>query len=177
MRTTAIAVLLSVGTSACTYTYDYVRVPQPEVERAGHAVLEGSTTTVRTEKGQRIGVKGDTNVLHEDPTQKVSEFSLRSLADACWGTQSVPCSLTSGGEYKVRVKRTIPDKDAWLAAGLVTLASGVVATYVTAQVTCFSSWCDDVGKGVFVASDVALGALGAFAVAGFWYAVMRGLAN
>ena len=56
----------------------------------------------------------------------------------------------------IRVKRTIPDTDAILVAGVVTLGVGALATFVVGQVTCFTSWCDDVGKGFFIAGDVAL---------------------
>ena len=156
MRGVALALVASFACEGCTYTYDYVRAPQPEVERAGHELLTQSRASVRTDRGNRLTVDDETNVLHKDPSAHVSEFTLRSEADGCWGTKSAPCTLTSGGDYSIRVKRTIPDKDAWLAGTVITLGLGVVATYVTAQVTCFSSWCDDVGKGAFIASDVVM---------------------
>ncbi len=152
-------VCLACGTG-CTTTYEIVKVPQPEVERAGRDLLERPSATVRAEDGRRITVDREADVIRGYSSAKLRGFT-----------------STGPGDYEVGVRRRVVDKDTVLAVGAVALGLGLTAAFVAAQVTCFSSWCDDVGKGLFIASDVTLGVLGTLAVGGFFVAVMRGLSN
>ncbi len=74
--------------------------------------------------------------------------------------------------------RTVPDGSAILTGFIVTGVLAAVGGYVTANVTCFTSWCDDIGKGAFVAADITLGlTVSTVLVLGFFRAVYRGMNN
>lgn len=158
---------------------DYYPTGEPEVLRAGHVLLSQPTTTLRTEHGRRLTVDDDTWVKHTDDEDITEDQRFRWAANNCWGSQKhAPCVLGEGGDYSIGVHRRVPDGHAILTglavAGVVSLVGG----YVTANVTCFTSWCDDYGKGAFVAGDVVLGLAAATVVTlGFFAAVMRGLNN
>ena len=95
------------------------------------------------------------------------------MASSCWPSSTHPCKLTDPGNYAIGVERKVPDGGAILSGFLLAAVVG----FVTAQVTCFTSWCDDYGKGAFIGTDIGLGVVGVVAVIGFFLAVERGLNN
>lgn len=181
--------IAAVGNAACAEPWVVIPVEAPRVREAADELCAGAKrVTVQSTDGSSHEVNAEWRLVYLDRAlSPEGTWTLGQVGSACAPGSLVQCptdpsfisSLNRnnelvGGPWLETAKPAATPAGASVAGGL--LALGIVGGFVTAEVTCFTSWCSDGGKVAFVATDAAV-LIGALGIAAFWAAVAHGMNN
>jgi hypothetical protein len=173
-----VVLALCLATTGCVTSFDFVPVTQPELARAGRELVNADHARVHTVRGDE---QVDANSLFKVDTPDglhTGPWQLREAALDCGGKQD--CKLTQPGEYTISKPHQSVDGDKVTSYVVATVLIAAVSGLVAEHVVCFSDpTCQNTARDALIVTDVAVGvtALATMMVAGFMYAVMRGLNN